>query len=219
MFCRFCGKEIMEGGRFCLNCGKEVAEAGMKQEETVQAETVPAESPQMGGQQAYQPANPQIQVNPVQNHPMAWFKFVIYFQLFANAVIMLYNAASGFFGLGYGDDAALIYMLCPELKAVDVIYGIVCLCFAVAAILVRQRLAHYKKNAPTLYLGFVGAVLASSLLYTFAGIAVLSWVSPYAVKASIATLAGSIMGTVLSAAIFLPLNYIYFKKRRELFVN
>ena len=36
MFCRFCGKEIPEGGRCCINCGKEadtargIAEAAQK---------------------------------------------------------------------------------------------------------------------------------------------------------------------------------------------
>ena len=90
MFCRFCGKEIPEGGRFCPGCGKEADTAAGFQAQTT-AERMPAAVP----------------VDPAKNYRMAWFKFIIYFQLFANAVVMVFNAASGIFGLAYGDDAGL----------------------------------------------------------------------------------------------------------------
>ena len=195
MFCRFCGKEIPEGGRFCINCGKEADTA-----ERFQGGTPPAG-----------------QMNPAQNYHMVWFKFIIYFQLFANAAGMIYNAVTGIFGLAYGGDAEFIYAVCPALKAADVIYGILCLAFAVTAILVRQQLAHYKKNAPVFYLGYVGVVMASNLLYTFAVLAALGTVSSSSMEAGAASVIGTVLGTVIGAAVFFPLNYIYFKKRKELF--
>lgn len=202
MFCRFCGKEIPEGGRFCPGCGKEADTAAEFQAQTT-AERMPAAVP----------------VDPAKNYRMAWFKFIIYFQLFANAVVMVFNAASGIFGLAYGDDAGLIYGFCPMLKAVDAIYGIICLAFAVTAVLIRQRLAHYRKNAPVLYLGYVGIVMASGLIYTFAGLAALGAVSASVMDAGASGIVGNVLGTVIGAAVFFPLNYIYFNKRKELFIN
>lgn len=200
MFCRFCGKEIPEGGRFCPSCGKEADTAAVFQAGS-SAEGMPVA----------------VRINPAQNYRMAWFKFIIYFQLFANAAVMIYNAVTGIFGLAYGSDAEFIYAVCPALKAADVIYGILCLAFAVTAILVRQQLAHYKKNAPVLYLGYVGVVMASSLLYTFAVLAALGTVSSSSMEAGAASVIGTVLGTVIGAAVFFPLNYIYFKKRKELF--
>lgn len=220
MFCRFCGNEIPEGGQFCANCGKAVEAEADSQPDAQQAsapqpETQQSYNSQPGGQQPY----PQVQVNPVQNRPMAWFKFIIYFQLFANMVIMVYNALHGFLGIAYGDDAALIYAFYPGLKAVDVIYGLICIALIVGAFIVRQRLAHYKKNAPMQYILFVAAVLVMGLLHTIAGVAVISAAVPYAAGAGMADVAGNILGTVIGAAIFIPVNYIYFNKRKELFVN
>ena len=202
MFCRFCGKEIPEGGRFCPGCGKEADTAAVFQA-GASAEGMPAE----------------VRINPAKNYHMAWFKFIIYFQLFANAVVMVYNVVAGIFGLAYGDDAGFVYAVCPMLKAVDVIYGIICLAFVVTAILIRQRLAHYKKNAPVLYLGYVGVVMASGLIYNFAVLAALGTVSASAMEAGSSNIIGTVLGTVIGAAVYFPLNYIYFKKRKELFIN
>lgn len=230
MFCRFCGNEIPEGGQFCANCGKVVeagaaAQPGEQQTDTSQTDGQQGYNTQPGRQQEYtsQPGGqqpyPQVQVNPVQNHPMAWFKFIIYFQLFANMVLMLYNVLHGFLGIAYGDDADLIYAICPGLKAVDVIYGFICIALIAGAFIVRQRLAHYKKNAPMQYIVFVAAVLVLGLLHTIAGVAVIGATVPYAVEAGVVDVAGNILGTVVGAAIFIPVNYIYFNKRKELFVN
>ena len=202
MFCRFCGKEIPEGGRFCPGCGKEADTAAVFQA-GASAEGMPAA----------------VRINPAQNYHMAWFKFIIYFQLFANAVVMVYNVVAGIFGLAYGDDAGFVYAVCPMLKAVDVIYGVICLAFAVTAVLIRQRLAHYKKNAPVLYLGYVGVVMASGLIYNFAVLAALGTVSASAMEAGSSNIIGTVLGTVIGAAVYFPLNYIYFKKRKELFIN
>ncbi len=214
MYCRFCGKEIPEGARFCINCGKKVDVA-----ETSTSKTSAPEPSLYGTAQAPSPVNPAVVVNPAQNYHLAWFKFIIYFQLFANAAVMTYNAVTCLFGLAYGDDAGLIYGICPPLKAIDVIYGIICLGAAVTAIVVRQRMAHYVQNAPILYMAFAGAVMALNILYNFAVLAALNTVSSSAMQAGSANVAGTVLGTVIGAAVYFPLNYVYFKKRKDLFVN
>lgn len=206
MFCRYCGKEIPEGAKFCVGCGREVS------------------AQDNSGQNAQQPQNfqageQQSWPNPPQIYPMKWFKFIIYFQLFASAVLMAISAIVLITGAQYEGAAELVYLVCPPLKAVDVIYGIVCIAITVCAILIRQRLAHYVKGAPALYIGFTTAVMASSLVYLFAAMGALSTVSSDAVFTATGDIVGTVMGTLIGAAIFLPLNYVYFKKRRELFVN
>ena len=106
--------------------------------------------------------------------PMAWFKFIIYFQLFANAACNLIIAFMWITGLHYGESAELYYETCPPLKAVDVIYGLICIACAVGAILVRQKLAELMRYAVIVIVG---------------------------------------------VCFHIPLNYVYFIKRKDLFVN
>lgn len=240
MFCRFCGKEIPDGAKFCVGCGREVAapdksgentqQAGNSQDNGQQTGDFQANGQQEGafrgtGQQAgFQPdgagyGQPAPQVWPGQAYPMKWYKFIIYFQLFANTVLMAIMGIILITGAQYEGMAEMVYFVCPALKAVDVIYGIVCIAAAVCSILVRQKLAHYKKGAPTFYIGFTAVVMASSLVYLFAAMAALATVSSEAVFSSSGDIVGTVMGTLIGMAIFIPLNYLYFKKRKELFVN
>lgn len=208
MFCRFCGKEIPEGGKFCINCGRSI-------------ENTETPNQSESGQQVISPMpeNASSPESPAAEYPMKWFKFLIYFQLFANAVIMLFTAISSIFGLQYDGDAELIYYIAPGLKVVDVIYGIVCLALMAGAIVVRQKLAHYRKNAPVLYIGFVTAGSVIGLIYTFAAMAVTGVISPSALGESLVLISAAVLGTLIGVGIFIPLNYIYFKKRKELFIN
>ena len=76
---------------------------------------------------------------------MKWYKFVIYFQLFAAAV---FNVGAGiifFTGSHYGLDSfelKLFYGVLSNLKTLDICMGIVSIFLAVFAIIVRQKLAH-----------------------------------------------------------------------------
>lgn len=98
MFCRFCGKELLEGARFCNNCGR-------------RADVMPL-------QQA------------VHRRPMAWFKFIVYFQLFANAAGNLIIAFMWITGLHYGKSAGLYYEVCPPAKShrCDIRSPLYCVC-------------------------------------------------------------------------------------------
>ncbi len=90
---------------------------------------------------------------------------------------------------------------------------------AVTAVLTRQKLARYKQNAGWFYLGFVGVVMALNVVYTFAVLGALSTASTQALQVSMSDAAADILGSVIGAAVYIPLNYIYFKKRKELFVH
>ena len=61
--------------------------------------------------------------------------------------------------------------------------------------------------------------MALNILYNFAVLAALNTVSSSAMQAGSANVAGTVLGTVIGAAVYFPLNYVYFKKRKDLFVN
>ena len=82
--------------------------------------------------------------------PMKWFKFVIYVQLFASAVVNLYNAFSYLSGM-FAESLAAgmltaqeLYAYMPGLGALLTVLGILHIGAAVFSIVVRQWLAHHQ---------------------------------------------------------------------------
>ena len=189
MFCRFCGKELPEGARFCNNCGRIV-------------DVMPLQ-----------------QAQAVRRRPMAWFKFIIYFQLFANAACNLIIAFMQITGLHYGESAGLYYEVCPPLKVIDVIYGLSCIGCAAGAIVVRQKLTHYKKNAPTWYIGFIVVTLILGLISSAAVYLAATFASEGYLEIKLAELMRYAVFVIAAVCFHTPLNYVYFIKRKDLFVN
>ena len=144
---------------------------------------------------------------PAKPLPMKWDKFLIYFYIIAEAVINAILGISKVTGL-------TIY----PVTIPDVIYGILLIGLAVFGFVTRHRLAKFKKNGPaTLYALYICETVVS-LIYTLL-------TSAFATAASDNTVfmigyaVGEIFGQLFSTALFVFLNYIYFKKRRELFCN
>ena len=57
-----------------------------------------------------------------QGQKMGWFKFIIYFQLFASAVINAALGITAFTGSHYDGKAELVYAFFPGMSAVDKVY-------------------------------------------------------------------------------------------------
>ena len=79
MLCPKCGNPVEEGDRFCLNCGAPVAESAPEPQQVAPATSLQPQ-PKMG-----------------------WFKFLIYFSLFAAAVLNVVNAIQLLTGSHYGN--------------------------------------------------------------------------------------------------------------------
>ena len=122
-------------------------------------------------------------------------------------------------GLHYGESAGLYYEVCPPLKAVDVIYGLICIACAVGAILVRQKLVHYKKSAPTWYIGFIAVSLILSLISSVAVYVAVTFASEGYLEIKLAELMRYAVIVIAGVCFHIPLNYVYFIKRKDLFVN
>ena len=147
---------------------------------------------------------------------MKWFKFIIYFQLFANCVLNAINAITTFTGSQYQGIADMVYSYVDGLQAVDTVYGVLLLAVAAFAIVVRFRLAKFCTNGPTLYYILLGAQLAISVIYLIGVSAVVSnsMIADYYQPDYT-----SVISNVVTTGVMLTCNIIYFKKRMHLFVN
>ena len=148
MFCPNCGKNVGDAERFCPNCGAALNQNTPSanpqpsyQQPAYQQPTYQQPNYHQGNyqQQPYQPVYQQ----PVQQYPypMNWYKFVIYFALFASAVL---NGITGIMHLtgGYwsaqGVEAEWIYAVFSGLQVVDIFVGIASLVLAAFAIVTRM---------------------------------------------------------------------------------
>ena len=213
-YCSKCGTQLEDNIQFCHNCGSKVenqAETSAPVENVVNNAPIYGQQPPQN--QFYTPAAPMAQ------HPMKWYKFLIYFSLFFGALINFvfgFNYITGgiYFVQSNGEFSSdMIYgYYGGGLKALDVIYGILMIAIAGFSIYSRFRLAKYKSNGPICIciLFVVGAGL--TLLYNIALLAVTGLDFGEVFNAQISSSIGVSIGMALG-------NYFYFKKRKALFVN
>lgn len=149
--------------------------------------------------------------------PMKWYKFVIFFQLFAMAVLHFISGLSALIGGHYQGMADTVYEMLPQMLPVDVIYGLVLIGIAAFALVVRSKLANWKACGPRMYLILLSVNVVASLAYTIIVAAVLSG-SELAASYTLNDYTSLISGTVTSV-IMIVCNVVYFKKRAHLFEN
>ena len=170
-----------------------------------------------GGQQyqqnMQQPYGGQYQQMNNAEMNMGWFKFTIYFQLFANALLNLFNGVSYLTGYLYGGNSALVYTVYPSLKAFDVCFGIIYIVIVGYAIYTRMMLAKYKKTGPLNLYILLGANILMGIL---SNVAILAYVGTDVLDASDMTSFGRQLAATITLLI---VDIVYFNKRKHLFVN
>lgn len=210
MFCPNCGTQCPDDTKFCPSCGSSVAN------------NQPTENAQQNfGQPNYtqpnytqpnnyaQPYNyTQPQMYNVQ-FEMKWFKFLIYFGLFAGAVLNCLSAILQITGAVYEGSAEVVYIFFPELKFFDIFYTILLLALAVLQIFTRFQLSGFKKNGPKLILIVYSAAVVISLLY---GIVASVILHEFLFNTSMII-------SIIVSVVMVVLNKIYFDKRKDMFVN
>lgn len=145
-------------------------------------------------------------------HPMKWYKFLIWFALWAGAVLLAAQGIGYLTGLAYKDGSGLsadtVYGNFPGLRVWDKLYGAGLLLLGAFNIFTRFRLSGFKANSPKcLYFAYIfQACLAVINAITVAAITKVSG-------------AASAVGAVLACVALIFLNRSYFAKRGELFVN
>ena len=186
MFCPKCGEFLTDGTQVCANCGTSMT----SQVPTYNQSTLHEEQQEM---------------------PMKWYKFLIYFALFAGALLNLVNGIRLLTGSAYGSDAYFVYSYFSGLKALDIFAGLFLISIAVFGIYTRFQLAGYKTNAPTMLLALYAGSVAYSLIYL---IGIKSIVSSYDMQ--YIDLSG-VYGGIAGGIVMIVLNAVYFNKRKHLF--
>ncbi len=220
MQCPNCGNLLAEGSRFCPYCssileksaGETQNEAFSGSDETL---SVPDRQPSYGGWDPYGDNRPlSTGSDDPRNDPrgMKWFKFIIYFQLFANAAVNGIAALMTATGARYQGQADKVYSVLPQLRTLDLVYILLLLGLVVLAIVARMQLARFRRRGPLLYYLLQIANIAVAMLYLLAASAVSG------IPLSQLDLSNTIVSLGLSL-VMLIVNIIYFGKRKDLFVN
>ncbi|MBQ8350638.1 MAG: zinc ribbon domain-containing protein [Clostridia bacterium] len=217
--CPACGKKI-EHGHFCPACGCDVDHP----ETNNKRHTPHRVCLNCGANMTHERFclvcgydNPKASFHNIGTRGMKWYKFLVWFSLFAAAISALYNF--GYYlsiywvGLLHGD----LDELFPQVEEIDMpfflttfasfmLFAIMYLAFAALALFTRSKLVKYKKDAPRY---IVGLYVASALL-SF-GQLVLDSIMGISVGSSIIGM--------ITAFVMAVLNYNYFENRSDLFIN
>ena len=192
MFCRKCGAAIEDNASFCSACG-----ASINAESTTQ----------------YDDQQPQFNQEPINLLGMKWYKFLIYFALFASAVFNFVSGIRLVTGSVYGGSASYVYALFGGLQAIDVVVGLLTCVLAGLAIYTRFRLAGYYANGPKLMTLLYIGVLAINIIYIIG----LAAVVPGTIFEELNFT--SYIANSATAIIMIFVNNTYFKNRSHLFVK
>lgn len=207
MYCFNCGKEVQGAPAYCTYCGAKLEGSD---------ENTLAGSFQDGGNSLAQTdavhsgvsENSAYADQPVLG--MKWFKFIIYFQLFASMLMLIRDGSMAATGAHYGGDAEFIYTLWPSLKIIDSLYAIICFLLVIFAFYVRMSLAKYREQGPKLYL----VLLLCNLFFPFLYFAAVSLATGVSVSEF---LSANTVANALTSIILIFVNKKYFNKRRHLF--
>ncbi len=142
-------------------------------------------------------------------YPMKWYKFIIYVQLFLTALLNLGSAVSYFTGNQYRGNVDAVYATFPGMKTLDTLMGVASIAVAVFGVIVRQKLAGFKKEGPRWYLILFGVSAVASVLYLIAGSNI----------TGINLMDSSSVSSIAVSIVMIVVNKSYFDKRQELFVN
>ena len=216
MYCRFCGTKIPDNVKFCPECGANLAPVpSAAPEESVPAAPAAPEIPTPFDPTPYDPApysaDPfaSADVAAAPQRGMKWFKFIIYFQLWAGMLVNLVTAGKYFTGAYYEGNAEMVYRFFPALQPLDIVMGVVCLALAVYAVVVQRALAKFRAKGPMMYYLMYIVNTAVTVLYLIIGSIIIGQ------SAFTAEVAGSIIGSIVMLFVNIP----YFNNRKYLFVN
>jgi len=188
MYCSNCGTKIDYESNFCINCGAPLNNVNSPQP------TAPS------------PLAPEVL-------GMGWYKFLIYFSMFAGAILNLYNAYQLISGEIYQLQADYVYRIFDGLKEFDVVIGILFIGLAALGIYTRFRLANFRKNGPLMITVSYIVLITLQLIYVIG----LTIIIPSEQFDS--TVYGSTLINIVTSIVMIIINAVYFKKRKHLFVN
>lgn len=147
--------------------------------------------------------------NMKEKQGMKWYKFLIYFALFAGAAVNILMLALSILGVVLVEDftAALAVDSFKWAFALTIVYCVFLLGLAVMLIVTRFRLAKFKSDGLIMLYAIYFANFVLSLAYCIA--------ASYILRESVFSFS-QIINLILQAAMF-QINYLYLENRRTLF--
>lgn len=144
--------------------------------------------------------------------PLKWYKFLIYFQLFAGAIGNIAYAFNYFTGNNYGEAAEKMYATYGWLYLLDKVWGCVLILTGIFCFKVRQDLAKFRVKGPSRYLYLTCIDFFGSFIYTicFISITDTSMKSLVLIQSFI---------NILVGVVYIYLNKAYFDNRKFLFTE
>lgn len=213
MYCRFCGTKIPDNVKFCPECGANLAPASTPSAAPEESAPVVPMAPENAAAPAMPHGTPDpsaaIGVIATPQRGMKWFKFIIYFQLWAGMLVNLVTAVKYFTGAYYEGSAEMVYTFFPALHPLDIVMGVFCLALAAYAVVVQRVLAKFRTKGPMMYYLMYIVSTAGTVLYLLIGSLIIGQ------SAFTAETAGSFTGSLFMIFINIP----YFNNRKHLFVN
>lgn len=211
MYCSQCGNNIPDGAVSCNVCGAPINQ-GMGTNQYQQP------------QQTYQPNQYQHrQWNNLQQSAftqnngevlgMKWFKFVIWFQLFANGILNIYNGYKYSMGKQYNLTDYYVqkfYNTFDGLQTIDITVGIMMMALGVYAIITRFFLAGFKKHGPFMYHLCLFFNILVTVIYC-----ILIQTTVVGLQIDITKM----ITYAVTTTTLLICNIVYFGKRKHLFIN
>lgn len=193
MYCNYCGNLCNDTDTTCACCGATLAGSSSSDYSSMNSGAV--------------------STTVSHSYSMKWYKF-LKFALILGALSNLVTGIQMLTGMQYGTEAdkQLVYAFYDGLEMLDMGVGIAMVGLAIFAIYTRSRLAKYCKDGPTMLLINYAANAVVGLVYT---IGMSSIVPEY-------VLGDSLNSNYVSLGVSIGMiiaNYIYFNKRKDLFVN
>ena len=146
------------------------------------------------------------------NMPMKWHKFLIYFSLWANAVMSVISGAQIITGSQYGppEAAGQLYATVSGLKAADMVFGVLLIAMGAFFIYTRFQLAGFKAGAPNK----LTIAYALDLAITLGYLMVVSGLTKIPVGD---LMNSSVPSTIIASVVLIIVNRVYYNKRAHLF--
>lgn len=210
MRCAACGQLLADGSRYCPSCGAKIDEQQINQEAEVKEE--------QAAEYESAPENSYTIYNQPYTHyvdqPMKWYKFLIYVSLILSGTLNIVGGVINIMGgIGWmktgtpdGLSAAVTEVYGP-LTIMNMIFGVLFIAQGVYAMIVRQKLAGYRKGAPKHLLMLYVITFIMNGIYQIAA----AMITGQSVL-QIADITSMVMAVIMVVA-----NKVYFDKREHLF--
>lgn len=205
MFCPYCGATVKDRHLFCYSCGKQIdAEKPIANRVIIESKQTNNLSPQC--------IREWNERERAKNLPKEWFKFLINFALFADALLLLIESIRIMSGGVYGKNREYIYAVFPDLKAVNIIVGILGILLSAFCLIIRFRLAGFHKDGPPMLVSMCIASATIILVHVLFIHFITNIEMIEIIKNNILSVISFVENIILAIV-----NYFYFKKRKPLF--